>query len=246
MSRSARPYSLGLGRGIAFAELPAEIEAALPQWMASATVAGAVELKPSTVWRVGAFAVKRFPAPTAWLRLTRRAPALRCAEACARIAPVATPAPLLALEVSAGPRAGESWLIVDFIEGEHLTRALRGDPRAVSELPAFFATMHEHGVLHGDLNAANLLWDGTRWQLIDLEGLRGPLHRLRMQAIARDQWSRVVGTLRDPEFVRPLHAEYCKLLGRGDAEREWPRIERRGRRLAQRYDRLLAERAAKG
>ena len=157
-----------------------------------------------------------------------------------------TPRPLLALVVVPGARKGEGWLAVEFVRGRDLATALRDDPAAATALPEFLALMHERGVLHGDLNVRNVLWSHGHWTLLDLEGVRDPLHRLRSRSIADDWWVRIAGTMRDPERVRALHARFCELVGRPrDAQARWPDVATRALELASEYDRRLAERRAR-
>jgi hypothetical protein len=199
--------------GFRFDELPEEIEQGLSSWVAQGRVVQGEELKPGKVWRVGEWAVKYFePRRSAW-EFWRADPALRCAEAAFEIAPIKTPRPLLAVceRSRARGRAG-SWLAVRFVAGQHFTSAMRSDPASRAALPAFLACMHRHRILHGDLAGRNLLWDGHDWWVIDLEGLRGPLHRLRARSIFVTQWARLNATLGDRGALDPLIGEYVNLM----------------------------------
>lgn len=245
MDSKGVPWECAGSRGIRFGALPHEIELALPRWIASARVDGGVELKPARVWRVGAWMIKRFE-PSGFVdRFLRASPAIRSARLAARIAPVRTPRPLFALQ-DRSIGWSTAWLATEFAEGAHVHEVLRSDAAALDALPSFMATMHGHGVLHGDLNVWNLLWSGGEWVLIDLDGIRGPLHRVRRRAIADEQWVRLAATLRDVEFARPLYERYLERMGeRSELSPRWSRIEPRARELAGHYDRLLAERASR-
>ncbi len=240
------PWECGGARGVRFGELPPDIARALPRWIAAARVDDGVELKPGRVWRVGEWTIKRFEPDGFADRWLRASPAVRSARLCARIAPVRTPWPLFALQDR--PLGWTSaWLATEYVAGEHLHEALRSSPAAADALPDFMAEMHRHGVLHGDLNVWNLLWSGSEWVLIDLDGIRGPLHRFRRRAIADEQWVRLAGTLRDVEFAKPLFEKYLERMNESaQSTGRWSRIERRARAQASRYDRLLAERATRG
>jgi hypothetical protein len=190
------------------------------------------------VWRLGDAVVKRFDPRRGLARRLRSAPALSCARSCARIAPLRTPRPWLAFVAE----DDTSWLVTEFVAGKHLHAAFASDPAAADALPAFMAEMHRHGVIHGDLNVWNLLWDGHAWVLIDLEGLRGPLHRLRARAIGDDQWVRFGAAIRDLPRIAELFGRYLALLGEQHTQSaRWPPIERRASELVRHYDRLIRE-----
>jgi tRNA A-37 threonylcarbamoyl transferase component Bud32 len=239
------PWECAGARGVRFAELPPDIARSLPRWIETARVDEGTDLKAGRVWRVGEWTIKRFEPDGFVDRWLRASPALRSARLCARIAPVRTPRPLFALQDR--PLGWTSaWLATEYVAGEHLHEALRSSADAVDALPAFMATMHSHDVLHGDLNVWNLLWNGREWVLIDLDGIRGPLHRFRRRAIADEQWARLAGTLRDVEFAKPLFDRYLEAMDESaQSAARWSRIESRARAQATHYDRLLAERATR-
>jgi Ser/Thr protein kinase RdoA (MazF antagonist) len=187
------------------------------------------------VWRVGPWLVKR--SGRGGLKdLFRRGPALRAAERARALDAIPTPQPLVALERRRG-RALESGLVVsEWIAGRHL-HELWDDARALAAFPPFLARMHAAGVLHGDFHPRNALWDGERWVLLDLEGVRGPLHRLFARRLVRRQWARLLHNLEHarPDCrpdVRALFERYLEEVGRaGDRERAWAAVVREAARL---------------
>lgn len=50
-------------------------------------------------------------------------------------------------------------------------------PRVVAAARQQIATLHRHGLTHGDVKTPNLLWDGKTLEVIDLDAMR--LHRWR-------------------------------------------------------------------
>ena len=237
-----QPYECRGARGLRYGPIEPELERVLAALIAGESCAEAETLKPERVWACGEWVVKRSEPEGLYERWLRKSAALRAAEAALSLAPVATPQPLAALDVRRGRRLECSWLVSQRVRGEHVDLALLRDPRAADAFPAFMATMHDHGVIHGDLNVFNALWDGERWLLLDLDGLRHGLHRGRSDRIAALQWARDGGTLRDPERVRPLFERYARLRGLADPAAMWRRIEADSLRLGRHYDAVLAHR----
>ncbi len=101
-----------------------------------------------------------------------------------------TPAPLALIEERYGPLRRRAWLISAFSPGTnlltHLSPAEDPPPAEASALLALFAGLHAQRISHGDLKAMNLLWDGGRIALIDLDGLA----RHRCQATFQRAWRR--------------------------------------------------------
>ncbi|MDR1662764.1 MAG: hypothetical protein LBR95_10175 [Azoarcus sp.] len=90
-----------------------------------------------------------------------------------------TPAPRALIEERLGPLRRRAWLVTDYHDGcglsEHLAPHIdaAAPPPAESEaLTQFFAALHAHRIVHGDLKASNLLWDETRGiAVIDLDAM---------------------------------------------------------------------------
>jgi len=88
---------------------------------------------------------------------------------------IPTPRPLALIEERCGPLRRRAWLICEYCPGPNLLRHLSPDSappadegKAIREL---FAALCRHRISHGDLKATNLLWDGERVLLIDLDGV---------------------------------------------------------------------------
>ncbi|RDE51194.1 MAG: hypothetical protein DVS81_07380 [Candidatus Accumulibacter meliphilus] len=88
---------------------------------------------------------------------------------------IPTPRPLALIEERCGPLRRRAWLICEYCPGPNLLRHLSADSappadegKAIREL---FAALCRHRISHGDLKATNLLWDGERVLLIDLDGV---------------------------------------------------------------------------
>jgi hypothetical protein len=242
MSAVRVPYSVGGSAGFRYGDVPREIEAALARWLADERVPEGIEVKPGRVWRLDAWAIKLAKPRGAVDRWLRASAAVRAAELHAAVLPIRSPAPLVALERRAGRRLVSSLLVIEWIDGAELRLAWRDDPAARAAFAPFMADMHARGVLHGDLNVRNVLWNGREWILLDLDGVRRGLHRLRARKLIEAQWARLAAAL--GEGVRACFDEYVRCAaGRIDGERAWPRIERRARRIAAGYARRSRERA---
>lgn len=237
-----QPFECEGARGLRYGAVEPELERALALLISGKTGAEVETLKPERVWAWREWVIKRSEPESVYERWLRKSAALRAAEAAFAIAPVETPQPLVALDVRRGRRLECSWLVTRRVRGERVDLALASDPRAAAAFPQFMRVMHENGVIHGDFNVFNALWDGERWYLLDLDGLRHRLHRGRSERIAEMQWARVAGTLRDPALVRPLFERYAQMRGRADADSAWRRIEPLALQLGRHYDTLLERR----
>lgn len=237
-----QPYECQGARGLRFGPVDPELERVLATLIAGNPCEGAEILKPERVWAWREWVLKRSEPDGFHERWLRKSAALRAAEAALALAPVPTPQPLVALDLRRGRRLECSWLVSERVRGERVDVAFDLDPNSVAAFPAFMATMHEHGVMHGDLNVFNALWDGERWQLIDLDGLRHGLHRGRAERIAELQWARLAGTLRDPARVKPLFEAYAALRRLRDPAAAWARIEPRSLQFGKSYDAILERR----
>ena len=101
-----------------------------------------------------------------------------------------TPAPLALIEERYGPWRRRAWLISEFSPGPNLQTHLSpfADPPTAeaNALRTLFAGLHAQRISHGDLKAMNLLWDGARIALIDLDAV---VHH-RSPATYRRAWRR--------------------------------------------------------
>lgn len=244
MARLREAYECGGARGFRYAPLPRALIDELPRWIESERLAEGVELKPGSVWRVGEHVVKLSKPSGALDKWVRASSSVRAADLHDALLPIRTPQPLLALERRAGRKLSASWLIAEHVAGEHLNVAWKRDAAARAALPQFLASMHAHGVLHGDLNARNLIWTGAEWVLIDLEGVRRGLQALRARSVIEEQWARIAATLRDEDGVRGAFESYAALRPASGAT--WVGVGNRARRVSAGYERKLRERALRG
>ncbi len=84
---------------------------------------------------------------------------------------IATPRPLALIERRFGPLRAGAWLIVEHCAGPSLAERppAAAHPEPVVDL---FTRLAAARVSHGDMKASNLLWDGERICLIDLDAMR--------------------------------------------------------------------------
>lgn len=226
------PYRLGAARGFRYGEVPAEIEAALPRWLATSNVEGGTAIKPGRVYRHGAWVVKLGGASRALKDLLRPAGSIRSADLHARLRPVRTPAPLVALERRRGPFLEGSVLVSEFVDGPTLREAFPRDERAREALAPFLELLHRHGVFHGDLHPANMIWNGSEWVLIDLDSLRHPLRRLFRRRLILEQWAQLAFRLGAGPELESSFERYLALTGlRWDPRRSWSDVLRRAERI---------------
>jgi hypothetical protein len=230
-------YESGDARGVRFGEVPAELARALPRWLAEHAVPEGGELKPGSVWRVGAW-VAKFSGPGRRLvdRL-RPSPALRAARLALRLGPVRTARPIVALEQRAGGKLLDSLLVCEFVAGPHLHELWTTEPAARAAFPLFLAAMHEAGVRHADLHPGNSIWNGHAWVLIDLDGVRLGARQASGERALVESWARLYHnmTLFEPTWAPGMLALFDAYLdARTLAPRRstlWPRVLERARRL---------------
>lgn len=236
------PSPLVLAQGTAHAARGEAYRALTPEWHAhleraarEGTVEGATALKAPHVWRAGDWVFKFYAARGRAGPRLRDHRALRTARAHARILPVASPEPLAALAFARTANGCDGLLVSRFVAGRTLGDVWRS-PRVPEEgreaLARFLAAMDAHRVRHGDLHPGNLLWDGTTWWLLDLDGLRPPALPGLDHRLERDSWARLYFNLRlDPKFAE-VHRQSLLEAGReAEAPAQWARIERRARAI---------------
>jgi tRNA A-37 threonylcarbamoyl transferase component Bud32 len=93
---------------------------------------------------------------------------------------LATARPLAVLERRWCWLRGGAYLLTDYLGGEDIISRFRpyidaADVVPLAELQAvdgLFAGLLRERISHGDLKGTNLLWDGSRWALIDLDAMR--------------------------------------------------------------------------
>lgn len=225
MTATRVAWSCAGARGFRYGELPDAIARRAPVWLAQRSVAEGAELKAGRVWRVEGFAVKLSGPSRALKDALRASSAIRSADLHARLAPVRTPRPVLALEQRRGPFLAESLLVSEFVEGPSLAQAWDADARAAEALPGFLAALHRQGVFHGDLHPMNLIWSRPEWVLIDVAALRHPLRRLRARRLVLEQWAQLLLRLAPAERVRASFEAYLDETASGwDRDRAWATV----------------------
>lgn len=111
---------------------------------------------------------------------------------------IATPAPLAMLELRSFWLRRRAYLITEHVAGEDILCRFRpyaaSDSQtmpAESELEALeelFTTLKRERISHGDLKGSNMLWQGGRWALIDLDATQQHAsERSFAPAFARDR-----------------------------------------------------------
>ena len=107
---------------------------------------------------------------------------------------VATPPPLAYIDEHHGPLLWQSCLITKYVESPTLHSVLRDDRvpdgrkrRLIHQVLKVIDRLEQHGISHGDMEYTNILCDGTRLVLTDLDGME--VHRfawLHRQRRGRD------------------------------------------------------------
>ena len=88
---------------------------------------------------------------------------------------IATPRPLALVEERWGPLRRRAFLLTTYCPGRSLLDVLSAEHEPESALASallmLFASLNSARISHGDLKATNLLWDGARLWLIDLDAV---------------------------------------------------------------------------
>ncbi|AKU10407.1 hypothetical protein AzCIB_0502 [Azoarcus sp. CIB] len=86
---------------------------------------------------------------------------------------IPTPKPLALIEERWGPLRARAWLVTEYCGGPDMRAHLEPDaapaPAEAASLKTLFDTLYRERISHGDLKATNLLWDGNKSLLIDLD-----------------------------------------------------------------------------
>ena len=176
-------------------------------------------------------AVKFQAAPDKPGRAWRRSRLRRAAEAHAALSGVASPEPLVVAERRIAGRLQRAVLVMAQVAGVTMEDAWK-DQAARDALGPALAALLAAGPLHGDLHPLNMLWDGKRWAVIDLDSMRHGLHRL----VRRRAWIRVIGGLHfklaAAPGLREVHAAACAAAGYHDVEQRWQAALRYSARMA--------------
>jgi hypothetical protein len=185
-------------------------------WLRAGTCDQGERQGAATAWLLPGrgLAVKIAEAPrglAAW-RPSRHA---RAAAAHARLLPISSPEPLVLGELrDRWGRLVRSCLAMRLVAGVAVDRCL-DQPAAVEAIIDLFADLHRRRIVYGDLHPGNMLWDGRRLALIDLESMRPPLHGLVAGYAWRRAWAGLLYRIPDPDRLRDWHRRAWDRAGRG-------------------------------
>ncbi len=178
-----------------------------------------VKIRPQQRWLV----IKRYNIKSPWHRLRRMLRPTRAV--CSwqngyRLAMwgLATPLPLALGELRQGPLRGQAYLISEYSElpscsdwrAQHLASA--ESAQLIAALTAMVAGLQELGLVHGDLKADNLKFDGDQMQLMDLDSLSRYKGRRLLSAIQADCQRLLKNWQSEPNFSSDLSASLAERL----------------------------------
>jgi tRNA A-37 threonylcarbamoyl transferase component Bud32 len=108
-----------------------------------------------------------------------------------------------------GPLLWQSYFVMRFVEGTPVSSIFRSEQtsdaqkqRIHEQILSLLHTMADHGISHGDVKHANILFDGKEVILIDLDGMEVHRTAYRGRIGARRDKARL---LRDVEIARDRH-----------------------------------------
>ena len=123
--------------------------------------------------------IKRYNARSVWhhvSRSVRRTRAARCWQMSRRFAElgVHVAMPVFALERRVGFLRTDAYFVAEKVRGHELLSVFETLDEAqrqavVNAVQGLFSVLSKHRLSHGDLKASNLLWDGHRLWVIDLD-----------------------------------------------------------------------------
>lgn len=177
-------------------------------WPSGGAPAAAETLKQGSVWRVGPVVVKQGHGH----RLRRSVRAWQWLK------PILSPEPLVL-----GLNGRQGILGMRNCPGVPLAEAW-GDANARAAMADLIAALYGRRIVHGDLTPSNFLWDGRQIWLVDLDGLRNPLHALFWPRHVRMTWAWLYHRLPDRSLVRPAYERCCRALGLPTTDKQWQRI----------------------
>jgi len=210
-----------------------ELLGAVRGWLDAGTCDRGERQGVAPVWLTDEWAIKLHGRPDKRGRAWRRSRLRRAAFAHFALASLITPAPLVVVERRRHGRLVAAGMVMERLRGLPLEQVWH-ESAARRALPPVLAELLAGGAVHGDIHPGNLLWDGRRWAVIDLDSMRQGLHRL----VRRRAWHRVFGglhfKLRAAPGLKACHAATCDLVGHGDVDRRWRGALGHSRRMAHR------------
>lgn len=238
-----QPVRSGAARGFLYEPVEPELVAELAASMEGCRPPARLAAEPlfdhgvRTGWRAGGEVVKYYRGgkPRDWLRPS---PAVRAADAYARLLPIRSPRPRCALEIRRGRALVRSLILCEFVEGPLLGEAWGSVPEAEEALGPFLARMHASRVYHGVMKWDHLLWNRGEWVVLDTESLRHPLRRLRARQLALRQWGALAMDLGVSDRLERAFRSYLDARGVGwDPAASWDEVVRRSQDMLAGRDR---------
>jgi len=135
----------------------------------------------TTVAKYSDFLVKRYNARSLgkiFKRLFRTSRARRCLMQALRLRHlgIATPKPIAIIEQLTGVIKRESYLVIEYLEGEDLLALLNTHPEKIydvaEKIHSLFKVLYTIHTAHGDMKATNLWMAQQQIELLDLDGMR--------------------------------------------------------------------------
>ena len=223
------PYRSGEYEGFRYQDVPPALAELLPEWLARGEVEDGERLLGGDVFRHGIFVAKFFPTAGRLRDRFRASRAVRSADLALGLAGIPTPAPYVALGHRRRGARRPDLLVMEAIDGVPLSALWREDAAAMEAFPSFLAAIARRRILLGDFHLHNALWDGARWVLLDLDGIRHGLHAVSRRRLLEVQWARVWISVAHDALVFDMFRSFLAEAGLGwNAERAWRRITRRG------------------
>ncbi len=233
------------GRSIVFPGGDAALAGESAGWLRAGACDQGERQGAAPAWLIPArgLAVK-LAGPARGLAAWRPSRLARAAAAHGRLAPIAAPEPLVLTEArDRWGRLRGACLVMRLVQGVPVDRCL-DDPAAVEAIIDLFAALHRRRIVYGDLHPGNMLWDGHRLALIDLESMRPRIHGLVAGYAWRRAWAGLLFRIPDPERLHDWHRRAWARARRGwfgGEEAAWRAILAIEARVARR---VAAKRAA--
>jgi tRNA A-37 threonylcarbamoyl transferase component Bud32 len=149
-----------------------------------------------------AYAVKRYNKKSNYHRLARSLKESRAAVSwrnghLLRFNGLPTAKPILMLEQRLGKMRFGSYIITEYIPGEHAANYFSRDDQSdeakmiAEEVAGLVGKLHKSGISHGDLKSHNIWIAENRPILIDLDGMRRNKYEIQHERLVKEDWLRL-------------------------------------------------------